>query len=251
MKKYFMSTIGLLFIGVLIWNSVISINAAVLPSYGDVNDDGIINVDDITEVQKYLAKISEFSQEELILADYNGDGKVNINDVTDIQKMLAFLDYRYSHELYEVENVDFSSEELTPLEFKVDKCIRPYFDISDDYLYNGICNSHLRTMFKTYDEYKRFFKATFDEYDEKFFEENSLIFMYDHYYSGSIKDNLDNIYVKDNVLYVELTHREPAEGEPFTDDLGFWNQFIVVDKASVENVDKICIKSNSDYFHWK
>lgn len=106
-------------------------------------------------------------------------------------------------------------------------------------------------MFKTYDEYNRFFKATFDEYDEKFFEENVLIFMYDHYYSGSIKDNIDNIYVKDNVLYFELTHREPAEGEAVTDDLGFWNQFIVVNKASVEKVDKICIKSNSDYFHWQ
>lgn len=106
-------------------------------------------------------------------------------------------------------------------------------------------------MFKTYDEYNRFFKATFDEYDEKFFEENALIFMYDHYYSGSIKDNIDNIYVKDNVLYFELTHREPAEGEAVTDDLGFWNQFIVVNKASVEKVDKICIKSNLDYFHWQ
>lgn len=251
MKKYFMSTVGLLLIGVLIWSSVISINATVLPLYGDVNDDGIISVDDITEVQKHLAKISEFSQEELTLADYNGDGKVNITDVTDIQKMLAFLDYRYSHELYEVENADFSSEELTPLEFKVDKCIRPYFNISNDYLYNGICNAHLRTMFKTYDEYNRFFKATFDEYDEKFFEENALIFIYNHYYSGSIKDNIDNIYVKDNVLYFELAHREPAEGEAVTDDLGFWNQFIVVNKASVGKVDKICIKSNSDYFHWQ
>lgn len=251
MKKYFMSTVSLVLIGVLIFGSVISVSATVLPLYGDVNDDGIISVDDITEVQKYLAKISEFSQEELIIADYNGDGKVNILDVTDIQKMLAFLDYKYSHELYEVENVDFSSEKLTSLEFKVDKCIRPYFNISNDYLYNGSCNAHLRTIFKTYDEYSRFFKATFDEYDKNFFEENALIFMYDHYYSGSIKDNLDNVYVKDNVLYLELTHKEPAEGEPVTSDLGFWNQFIVVDKASIENIDKICIKSNSDYFYWK
>lgn len=251
MKKYFMSTAGLILIGVLIFGSVISVSATVLPLYGDVNNDGIISVDDITEVQKYLAKISEFSQEELIIADYNGDGKVNILDVTDIQKMLAFIDYKYSHELYEVEHADFSSEKLTSLEFKVDKCIRPYFNISNDYLYNGSCNAHLRTIFKTYDEYSRFFKATFDEYDKKFFEENALIFMYDHYYSGSIKDNLDNVYFKDNVLYLELTHKEPAEGEPVTSDLGFWNQFIVVDKASVENIDKICIKSNSDYFYWK
>lgn len=251
MKKHFMSAVALILIGVLIFGSVISVSATVLPLYGDVNYDGIISVDDITEVQKHLAKISEFSQEELTIADYNGDGKVNIMDVTDIQKMLAFLEFRYSHELYEVENADFLSGELTPMEFKVDKCIRPYFNISDDYLYIGSCNAHLRTIFKTYDEYSRFFKATFDEYDEKFFEENALIFMYDHYYSGSIKDNLDNVYVKDNVLYLELTHREPAEGEPVTDDLGFWNQFIVVNQESIENIDKICIKSNSDYFYWQ
>ncbi|MCH5297224.1 MAG: dockerin type I repeat-containing protein [Ruminococcus sp.] len=250
MKKHFMATVSLLLIGVLSLGSVISVSAKALPLYGDVNADSIISVDDTTEIQKHLSNISEFSQEELTLADYNGDGKVDILDVTDIQKMLASLDYKYAHELYEVENVDFSSEELTSLEFKVDKCIRPYFNISYDYLYNGTCNSHLRTTFKTYDEYSRFFKSTFDEYDEKFFEDNALIFMYDHYYSDSIKDNLDNVYVKDNVLYLELTHREPAEGEPVTEGLGFWNQFIVVDKASVENVDKIRVKSNLDYFYW-
>lgn len=250
MKKHFMSTVSLLLIGVLSLSSVSSVSATALPLYGDVNADGVINVDDITEIQKNLSNISAFSKEELALADYNGDGKVDILDVTDIQKMLASLDYSYAHELQEVENADFSSEELTPLEFKADKCIRPYFDISSDYLYNGICNAHLRTVFKSYDEYSRFFKATFDEYDEKFFEENALIFMYDRYYSGSIKDNLDNVYIKDNVLYLELTHREPAEGEPVTEDLGYWNQFIVVDKASVENIDKICIKSNSEYYYW-
>lgn len=251
MKKCFTITVSSLLIGIVSMFSAISVSATALPLYGDVNSDGIISVDDTTEIQKYLAKITELSQNEINISDYNGDGIVNILDVTDIQKMLASLDYKYAHELYEVENSDFSSEELTSLDFKVDKCIRPYFDISHDYLYSDTCKAHLRTIFKTYDEYSRFFKATFDEYDEEFFEENALIFMYDRYNSGSIKDNLDNVYVKEKVLYLELTHTEPAEGEPVTDDLGYWNQFIVVDKAIVENIDKICIKTNSDYFYWQ
>lgn len=249
MKKYFKTTVSLLLIGALCLSSAISVSAATLPLYGDVDADGKVSISDTTEIQKHLAAVSEFSKEELTIADYNGDGVVNIFDVTDIQKMLVSLDYKYAHELYEVEKSDFSTDELTPLEFKLDKCIRPYFDISNDYFYNG-CNSHLRTVFKTYDEYSRAFKATFDEYDEKFFEDNAIIFMYDRYYSGSIKDTLNNAYVKDNVLYLELTHREPAEGEDITDDLGYWNQFITVDKASVENIDKISIKTNYDYFYW-
>lgn len=250
MKKHFTAAVSLLLIGALSVFSVISVSAAPLPLYGDVNADDIISVDDATEIQKYLGEISELSGEKLTLADYNGDGVVNILDVTDIQKMIALLDYKYAHELYEVENADFSSEELTPLEFRVDKCIIPYFDVSNDYLYNGSFDTHLRTLFKTYDEYSRFFTATFDEYDESFFEENALIFIYDYYTSGSIRDYLDNVYVKDNVLYLELRHSTPAEGEPVTDDLGFWNQFIVVDKASVENVDKICTKSHTEYYYW-
>lgn len=249
MKKYFKTTVSLLLIGILSLSSAISVSATALPLYGDVDADGKVSISDTTEIQKHLVAVSEFSKEELIIADYNGDGQVNIFDVTDIQKMLASLDYKYAHELYEVEKSDFSTDGLTPLEFKIDKCTRPYSDISNNCLYNG-CNLHLRTVFKTYDEYSRAFNATFEEYDEKFFEDNAVIFMYDHYYSGSIKDDLDNAYVKDNVLYLELTHREPAEGEPFTDDLGYWNQFITVDKTSVENIDKICIKTNYDFFYW-
>lgn len=249
MKKHFMTVVSLLLTGILSLGSVISVSATALPLYGDVDADGKVNISDTTEIQKHLAAVSGFSKEELIIADYNGDGIVNIFDVTDIQKMIASLDYKYAHALYEVENAEFSSDELTPLNFKVDKCTRPYEDVGNDCLYNG-CELHLRTVFKTYDEYSRCFNATFDEYDEKFFEDNAIIFMYDHYYSGSIKDTLNNAYVKDNVLYLEITHREPAEGEDITDDLGYWNQFITVDKASVENIDKISIKTNYDYFYW-
>lgn len=69
--------------------------------------------------------------------------------------------------------------------------------------------------------------------------------MYDEYSSGSIKDTLNNVYVKGNTLYLERTHTEPAAGEFLTEDLGYWNQFVAVDKASVESIDKICVRTNS------
>lgn len=242
MKKYYKTLMSLMLIGVLALGSVLTADAAALPMYGDVNADGEINIDDVTEISKYLADITDFSDEQCILADYNGDGDIDIDDAIDIQKTIASLDYKYSHELYEVAKADFSSDELKSVEFKVDKCVRPYVNISGDYLYNGACYDHLRTVFKTYDEYSRFFKATFEEYNDEFFEENAIIFMYDFYTSGSIKDVLDNVYVNDNVLYLECTHIEPGEGEYYTDDLGIWNQFIVVDKSDVENIDSICVK---------
>ena len=58
---------------------------------GDVNRDGKLNIRDATLIQKVLAKLEQFDNEQLILADYFADGKVNIKDVTQIQKKLANL----------------------------------------------------------------------------------------------------------------------------------------------------------------
>ncbi len=56
---------------------------------GDVNADGKINVNDVTCIQKHIAKIHFLNDGELERADVNRDSKVNINDATTIQKYLA------------------------------------------------------------------------------------------------------------------------------------------------------------------
>lgn len=56
---------------------------------GDVNCDGKINIKDATAIQKYVAKMIEFTEEQETLADYNGDTKINVKDATAIQKKLA------------------------------------------------------------------------------------------------------------------------------------------------------------------
>ena len=59
--------------------------------YGDVNNDGKIDVTDVTGIQMYLAKYENAVDAELgaILADVTGDGNVDVNDVTALQKYLA------------------------------------------------------------------------------------------------------------------------------------------------------------------
>ena len=59
---------------------------------GDTDLDGSITISDVTEIQKYLAGLVHFSDEQIALADTNGDGVVDINDATHLQKYLAQFD---------------------------------------------------------------------------------------------------------------------------------------------------------------
>ena len=56
---------------------------------GDVNSDGIINIVDVTEIQKQAAGAGNLTAEQLVVADYNGDGMVNVMDATEIQKTMV------------------------------------------------------------------------------------------------------------------------------------------------------------------
>ena len=58
---------------------------------GDINGDNAININDATEIQKYIAELIELSDKQKAVADTNGDGDVNINDATQIQKYIAEL----------------------------------------------------------------------------------------------------------------------------------------------------------------
>lgn len=61
------------------------------PKYtlGDINNDGIINIDDVTLLQKYSAEMEELSDIQLLAADTTKDELINIDDVTAIQKYIA------------------------------------------------------------------------------------------------------------------------------------------------------------------
>lgn len=59
--------------------------------YGDVNNDGVINVADATLVQKHAADIIKFTDNQIKRADVNFDGSVNVHDSTLIRKFAADL----------------------------------------------------------------------------------------------------------------------------------------------------------------
>ena len=56
---------------------------------GDVNGDGVVNVRDATEIQYYVAKLSDFTADQMYLADVDGQVGVNVRDATYIQDYAA------------------------------------------------------------------------------------------------------------------------------------------------------------------
>ena len=59
---------------------------------GDTDLDGHITIRDVTSIQRHLAEVHIFTDEQLALADTNGDGEINLNDATHLQKYLAEFD---------------------------------------------------------------------------------------------------------------------------------------------------------------
>lgn len=56
---------------------------------GDINSDGKISVNDVTELQLYISQSKDFSDEQKLFADYNQNGIIDVLDVTDIQQFIA------------------------------------------------------------------------------------------------------------------------------------------------------------------
>ena len=58
-------------------------------SIGDINLDGKITIRDVTTIQRHIAELEVFTDDQLALVDTNGNGAVDINDATHLQKYLA------------------------------------------------------------------------------------------------------------------------------------------------------------------
>lgn len=75
--------------GTLVIKAVTTGNGAEITTLGDVNLDGIVNIVDVTYIQKHLAEDTKLSEVRKLNADVNCDGKVTIADATEIQKMIS------------------------------------------------------------------------------------------------------------------------------------------------------------------
>lgn len=61
----------------------------------DVNMDGIVNINDVTAIQRDLAELEQFNELQELAADANRDGFVDISDATAIQMFLAEYEIPY------------------------------------------------------------------------------------------------------------------------------------------------------------
>ena len=62
---------------------------------GDATLDGIVNVKDVTAIQRHIAQLESLTGTALLAADVNGDGDVTIADATALQQYLAEYNVSY------------------------------------------------------------------------------------------------------------------------------------------------------------
>ena len=86
--------------------------------YGDVNEDGVVDVRDVVMVMQYILDLQELTEEQLQAADVNGDGEVDVRDVTMImQYVLGIIDeFDVSNKIESVEEVELEVVYGTELE---------------------------------------------------------------------------------------------------------------------------------------
>ena len=210
---------------------------------GDIVSDGKINIKDATEIQRYCANLTtkEFTLDDYNIMDFNGDGVVNIQDVADIQKKTVKKKYNYANDIYPV-NYVADKVDGSKIDFSLMYENNDYNDEDNNCLgYNSYMEHYITTVIKSYDEYTSFFKNG-DKFDENFFKDNALVFVYrrDSNYQNSYE--LKNISVKDNQLNLDfdVTYKTKYFGESFTS----YNFFYSVKKFDVENIDTINVYQN-------
>lgn len=70
-----------------------TINFVVLDRiFGDADDDGAVNINDATIIQKYIAGLASADEINMELADCDGDKEITVKDATSIQKYIAEID---------------------------------------------------------------------------------------------------------------------------------------------------------------
>lgn len=61
--------------------------------YGDVNEDGVVNVEDVVLVMQYILGLTQLDPDQQNAADVNGDGIINVEDVVLVmQYVLSLID---------------------------------------------------------------------------------------------------------------------------------------------------------------
>jgi hypothetical protein len=79
--------------GNVLWTQPLVGGMAQYPAaVGDIDGDGSVTISDVTAIQRYLAEMQSFYEEERMVADTNADGVIDISDATYLQMYLAGYD---------------------------------------------------------------------------------------------------------------------------------------------------------------
>ena len=63
-----------------------------VPVKGDLDGNGVLGINDVTEVQRYIAEFRTLDNSQIAIVDYDNDGAVTVNDATKMQRLIAEYD---------------------------------------------------------------------------------------------------------------------------------------------------------------
>lgn len=178
-------TVALLTSGVAMYNT--SVSAAETNTkkvLGDVNNDNVINVNDVTGIQKFIADMTDLTDNQRFVADTNGDNQLTILDATELQKYVA--DYTAVNNNIGKTWHDDEYETITIPGETTDKPKLRY-----DYVTCNVCNKCLKPMM-----YKN---------GKTFNNEEITTHMYKEHGGGSWHSANHWFYVDDNNIYHDLS----------------------------------------------
>lgn len=205
---------------------------------GDANSDNKLNIKDSTALQKYCANLGTV---DMLVADFNGDLKINVRDATDIQKKLAGLKYTCRREAYPVTNNYSSFDEEKLIEATTDYA-GPFSNSELALIMNNDRGVRkYNTLFNSTEEFEAFFGITLERYDEEFFEENSLIYLYRWYNSSSFVWTPDRLEFSDGILHVLCNYNLPGSNLEIQMAFSNNNLFYEVRKADIEGLKGIWV----------
>lgn len=209
---------------------------------GDVNSDNKLNIKDATALQKYCANLGSVDK---FVADFNGDFKINVRDATDIQKKLAGLKYTCRRGAYPVTDNYISFGEGKLIEATTDYA-GPFSNSELALIMNN--DSGVRkynTVFNSTEEFEAFFGKALDRYDEEFFEENALVYLYRWYNSSSFMWTPDSLEFSDGILHVLCNYNVPDNNSELQMAFSNNNLFYEVSKADIEGLKGIWVTENT------
>jgi len=190
------------------------------PIYGDVNGDGIVDVEDLLEIIDIIFEVTvmpDLPPGEPVYGDVNGDG------VVDVQDLLEVIDVIF----------EIVEEEVT-FEF-----LQPIFSRNNEDLGGLTIAKSRQEVYDYFSGYPHLQNAIDERYDEAYFSENYIL-MWHLFYNPSYK--IDRITAKGTQLCVYSTcyDYEP----PWTVQT---TKLFELKRGKIENIDTFKIYIEYDY----